>query len=210
MDVIRSNILSISSIFYHFRPKYTMLTLSLHEGDPGHHLQGSHAIESPDYPFFRRVMEDRNYGMAPSRFPMYTYYVEGWGLYAESLGFDMNLYGHYSEEIFRACRLVVDTGMHALGWSREEAIQYMLRNSASTRGEIEVEVDRYITWPGQALAYKMGQLRFSELRAKSEDELGDLFDIKDFHETILDSYGSFDVVESEVDKWIEETLSNNS
>ncbi|RXG56629.1 PHD finger-like domain-containing protein 5A [Armadillidium vulgare] len=198
------------------QPKYSMLTLSLHEGDPGHHLQGAHCIESPDFPYFRRVTEDRNYGLSPSRFPLYTYYAEGWALYSEGLGFDMNLYGdplerygHYSEEIFRACRLVVDTGMHALGWSREQAIQYMLQNTASTRGEIEIEVDRYITWPGQALAYKIGQLKISELRSKSEEELGDLFDIKDFHEVILDSFGSLDIVESEVDKWINETLSNN-
>ncbi|KAB7497566.1 hypothetical protein Anas_03158 [Armadillidium nasatum] len=197
-------------------PKYSMLTLSLHEGDPGHHLQGAHCIESPDFPYFRRITEDRNYGLSPSRFPLYTYYAEGWALYSEGLGFDMNLYGdplerygHYSEEIFRACRLVVDTGMHALGWTREQAIQYMLQNTASTRGEIEIEVDRYITWPGQALAYKIGQLKISELRSKSEEELGDLFDIKDFHEVILDSFGSLDIVESEVDKWINATLSNN-
>ncbi|MCL4120289.1 UNVERIFIED_CONTAM: hypothetical protein GTU68_051869 [Idotea baltica] len=127
------------------QPKYSMLTLSLHEGNPGHHLQGSHSIESEDFPFFRRVMEDRNYGISPSRFPIYTYYVEGWALYAEALGFDMDLYedllnryGHYSEEIFRACRLVVDTGMHALGWSRDDAVNYMLNHTASSQADLEV------------------------------------------------------------------------
>ncbi|KAB7497572.1 hypothetical protein Anas_03157 [Armadillidium nasatum] len=195
------------------QPKYLMMTLSLHEGNPGHHLQGSHSIESPNFPYFRRVMEDRNYGMAPSRFPIYTYYVEGWGLYAEKLGFDMGLYdnpfdryGHYSWEIFRACRLVVDTGMHALGWTREEAVEYMFNNTASSRIEIENEIDRYITWPGQALAYKIGELTLSKLRTKAEEEMGNRFDIKDFHDVVLNSFGPMDLVEEDVQKWINATI----
>ncbi|CAL4177724.1 unnamed protein product, partial [Meganyctiphanes norvegica] len=125
-------------------PKYGMLTLSLHEASPGHHFQGSHSIESSNMPFFRRVMEDRNYGFAPSRFPINTAYMEGWGLYSESLGFDMDLYtdpyeeyGHLSDEIFRACRLVVDTGIHALGWSRQEAIDFMFKHTASSLQQVE-------------------------------------------------------------------------
>ncbi|KAB7497565.1 hypothetical protein Anas_03160 [Armadillidium nasatum] len=144
-DGSRPGVFYVSTYDPSSQPKYEMLTLSLHEGEPGHHLQLSHAIESPDFPYFRRVTEDRNYGFSPSRFPLYTYYCEGWALYAEGLGFDMNLYtdlldryGHYSEEIFRACRLVVDTGMHAFGWTREQSIEYMINNTASTRENIEV------------------------------------------------------------------------
>jgi len=194
--------------------KFGMLTLSLHEGNPGHHLQGSHAIENPNMPYFRSFMEDRNYGHAPSRFPIRSYYMEGWGLYAESTGFDMNLfgdlyerYGHYSDEIFRACRLVVDTGIHALGWTREEAIQYVLDHTAMTRLDVENEIDRYITWPAQALSYKIGQLQISEMRADAETQLGpELFDLKEFHEVVLQSLGPMEVVREEVDKWIQNRL----
>jgi len=183
---------------------------TLHEARPGHHLQNSHSIESPDMPFFRRVMEDRNYGTAPSRFPMNTAYTEGWGLYAESLGFDMNLYedllyryGHYSDEIFRACRLVVDTGMHSLGWTRDEAIDFVTLHTALSSTEIKNEIDRYITWPGQALAYKIGELKFQELKLKAKDEMGDAFDIKDFHDIILESVGPLSIVEEEINAWID-------
>ncbi|KAF2365377.1 Protein of unknown function DUF885 [Trinorchestia longiramus] len=190
-------------------PKFEMLTLSLHEGNPGHHLQGSYALESPNLPYFRSAMEDRNYGYSPSRFPIRAFYLEGWGLYAETTGFDMNLYGdllerygHYSDEIFRACRLVVDTGIHALNWSRDEAVDYILQHSAMTRLDTENEVDRYITWPGQALAYKSGQLQISSFRSSAEEQLGDQFDIKDFHDVILDSVGPMSLVEEEVNEWI--------
>ncbi|KAK7075971.1 hypothetical protein SK128_008142, partial [Halocaridina rubra] len=120
------------------------MSLSLHEGNPGHHLQGSYAIESEDMPFFRRTMEDRNYGYSPSRFPINTAFVEGWGLYSESLGFDLTLYedplvryGHYSMEIFRASRMVVDTGMHALGWTRQQAVDFMVEHTAEGLADIE-------------------------------------------------------------------------
>ncbi|XP_047737529.1 uncharacterized protein LOC125178253 [Hyalella azteca] len=192
-------------------PKYGMLTLSLHEGNLGHHLQGSYALESPNLPYFRSAMEDRNYGYAPSRFPIRACYMEGWGLYAESTGFDMNLYGdllerygHYSDEIFRACRLVVDTGMHALGWTRQEAVDYILQYTAQSA--LENEVDRYITWPGQALAYKSGPILSTNFRSSAEQQLGSQFDIKDFHDVILDSLGPMSVVEEEVNEWIASTL----
>lgn len=191
------------------QPKYGMLTLSLHEANPGHHFQGSHSIESPNMPFFRRVMEDRNYGYAPSRFPIHTAYMEGWGLYSESLGFDMDLYtdpydeyGHLSDEIFRACRLVVDTGIHALGWSRQEAIDYMYKHTASSLQEVENEIDRYINWPGQAVAYKVGELKIQELRRKCSTELADNFDIKEFHNIVLESVGPLNILEDEIDEWI--------
>ncbi|XP_037802892.1 uncharacterized protein LOC119597398 [Penaeus monodon] len=190
-------------------PKYGMMTLSLHEGNPGHHYHRSYCRSSASMPFFRRVMEDRNYGQSPSRFPMNTAFGEGWALYAEELGFDMGLYddlydryGHYSAEIFRASRLVVDTGLHALGWTREKAIDYMFHHTVMTKTQIEKEVDRYITWPGHALAYKMGQLKISQLRDKAQKELGDKFCIKTFHIIVMESTGPLSLLEEEVNKWI--------
>merc|ERR1719192_2819312 len=132
--------------------RYEMVSLSLHETNPGHHLQGSYSLAQGDWPMFRKAMEDRIYSQAPSRFPINTAYVEGWGLYSETLGFDINAYedpldrfGHLSEEIFRACRLVVDTGMHALQWSQEEALQYTLQHTASSEQSLRAEITRYIT-----------------------------------------------------------------
>ncbi|XP_071518934.1 uncharacterized protein [Panulirus ornatus] len=192
------------------KAKYEMVTLSLHEGNPGHHLQGSHGIESVNIPYFRRVDEDRNYCHAPSRFPMNTAFIEGWGLYAETLGFDMELfgdpydrYGHYSDEIFRACRLVVDTGMHSLGWSRQSAVDFMFRHTALPLVEVENEIDRYISWPGQALAYKVGQLKLAELREEASSQLGDYFDVRKFHDVVLESVGPLELVEDEVRLWVE-------
>nr|XP_045589455.1 uncharacterized protein LOC123751404 [Procambarus clarkii] len=200
----------VNTYYYDAQAKYEMLTLSMHEGNPGHHLQGSHSIESPDIPYFRRVTEDRDYWQAPSRFPLYTGFIEGWGLYAETLGFNLDLYGdpydrygHYSDEIFRACRLVVDTGMHTFGWTRQEAVDYMLLHTALAQADIENEIDRYISWPGQALAYKVGERKLTELREKAASQLGDVFDIKKFHDVVLDSVGPLALVEEEVDAWIE-------
>ncbi|XP_063599447.1 uncharacterized protein LOC134775775 [Penaeus indicus] len=208
-DGSRPGIFYVNTYFYDKQPTYEIMTLSLHEGNPGHHLQGSHSLESPSMPYFRRVMEDRNYYQAPSRFPMNTGFLEGWGLYSESLGFDMGLYGdpydrygHYSFEIFRACRLVVDTGMHALGWTRQEAVDFLTQHSALSLKNIENEVDRYITQPGQAVAYKVGQLTISNLRARAAAELGEVFDVRKFHDLVLNSAGPLVFVEEEVDAWI--------
>ena len=135
--------------------------------------------------------------------------MEGWGLYSETLGFDLGLYndpmdryGHLSEEIFRACRLVVDTGMHALGWSIDQAVQYMIDHSAASKENIVGEVNRYVTWPGQAVGYKVGQLKIIELRRKAEEALMEKFDLKTFHDIVLRAAGPLNILEQQVNLWI--------
>ena len=161
------------------RPRYEMEALTLHEGVPGHHLQIARAQEQEHLPDFRRNAA-------------YNAYTEGWGLYAESLGTEMGFYtdpysrfGQLTYEMWRACRLVVDTGMHQLGWSRQRAIDYVSGNTAKTEQDIAVEVDRYIVWPGQALSYKIGELKIRELRSLAERSLGERFSIRTFHNALL-------------------------
>ncbi len=162
------------------RQKWDMEDLFLHEGVPGHHLQIALAQELPDRPAFRK-----NLG--------YTAYTEGWGLYAESLGEEMGFYadpysrfGYLSGQMWRAVRLVLDTGIHSMGWTREQALQYFRDNTGQPEQNVISETDRYIVWPGQALGYKIGQLKFLDLRRKAETESGGQFDIRKFHDSLLD------------------------
>jgi len=184
------------------RPRYEMVPLTLHEAVPGHHLQNAIAQEMQDVPEWRTILS-------------YTAYGEGWALYAERLGLEMgdgergfyqdpyDDFGRSSYEMWRATRLVVDTGLHAKGWSRQQAIEFMLRNSALTQENVDREVDRYIAWPGQALAYKLGELRIRALRARAEERLGDKFDLRSFHDTILgQGQVPLDVLERIVERWI--------
>lgn len=163
------------------RPLYTLPSLTAHEAVPGHHLQGSLNLELGDsIPQFRRNMYLSAYG-------------EGWALYTEFLGNELGIYrtpyeefGKLTYEMWRACRLVVDTGIHDKGWSREQVVAYMMNNTALSKHEVNTETDRYIAWPGQAISYKIGELKIRELRKKAEDVLGDKFSIRDFHEIILE------------------------
>ena len=178
------------------QPLYALESLSLHEGVPGHHLQSTLAQEL-DLPAFRRGLYHSAFG-------------EGWGLYSERLGKEMGFYqdpysdfGRLTYEAWRACRLVVDTGMHAFGWSRQQAIDFMLDNAAVSIADATSEVDRYITWPAQALSYKIGELKIRELRARAENELGSSFDIRRFHDMVVGN-GSLPiaVLEDMVIDWI--------
>lgn len=180
------------------QPKFGMETLSIHEASPGHHFQIAIAQEIEAMPRFRR-------------FGGYTAYVEGWALYAESIGKEMGMfddpmqyYGRLSDELLRAMRLVVDTGMHHKRWTREQAMAFMLENSSMAETDVVAEVERYLAIPGQALAYKVGQLAIRRMRDKAERELGQDFDIKDFHRQVLvDGALPLSVLEAKIDLWIE-------
>ena len=185
------------------RPKFEMEVLSVHESVPGHHLQIALAQELTGLPEFRR-----NGG--------FTAFIEGWGLYSERLGYDMGLYtnpysryGQLVYDMWRAVRLVVDTGIHYFGWSRQKAIDYFLDNAAKSEADIINEIDRYIGWPGQALAYKIGQLKMLELRSKAETALGDRFDIRSFHDHMLGAGAlPLDILEARMDAWLAAQLAN--
>ncbi len=179
------------------RPKWEMEALSLHEAVPGHHLQIALAQELENVPEFRRHSGP-------------TAFVEGWALYSESLGPDMGFYkdpyskfGQLTYEMWRAIRLVLDTGIHSMGWTREQAIDFFRENSAKTEHDITVEVDRYIAWPGQALAYKLGELKIKGLRREAESELGPNFDIRAFHDEVL-AHGAIplDLLETNIRAWV--------
>jgi len=179
------------------RPYYELPALTLHEAVPGHHLQAALALEIDGAPTFRTQFYPHAFG-------------EGWGLYAEKLGVEMGVYqtpydefGRLSYEMWRACRLVIDTGLHSKGWSRQQALDYLADNTALSLKNVETEVDRYIAWPGQALAYKVGELTIWDLRRKAEKALGDKFDIRAFHDAVLVKGGlPLEILGAEIDRYI--------
>ena len=179
------------------RPLYNIPALTLHECNPGHSFQGGVALEQPAAAKFRRETYFSGFG-------------EGWGLYSEYLGNEMSIYqtpyehfGQLSYEMWRAVRLVIDTGIHRYGWSREKAVEYLAKRTALSDHEVGTEVDRYISWPGQALAYKLGEMTILKVRAKAEKALGEKFDIRKFHDVVL-SLGSvpLPVLEQRIDAFI--------
>ena len=183
------------------RTLYTLPSLTVHEAVPGHHLQGALNLELGDsIPQFRKDLYLSAYG-------------EGWGLYTEFLAEEMGMYttpyehfGKLTYEMWRACRLVVDTGIHAKGWTRDQVVEYMAQNTALSLHEINTETDRYISWPGQAISYKIGELKIRELRAKAELELGQDFDIREFHEVLLNQGTvTLAILEQRVNAFIERT-----
>jgi uncharacterized protein (DUF885 family) len=197
VDGTRPGIYRVNTYKLDSRPKFEMEVLSMHESVPGHHLQIALQQEMPNVPEFRKRLET-------------TAFVEGWGLYSESLGYEMGFYkdpysrfGQLSFDMWRACRLVVDTGMHAMGWTRQQAIDYMKANTALSEQNITAEVDRYISWPGQALAYKIGQLKIRELRTMAEQRLGPVFDERAFHDVVL-SAGPLplEILQARVENWM--------
>lgn len=196
-DGTRPGVFYINTYNLKAQPKWGMMTLSLHEAAPGHHFQISLSQELEGVPDFQK-------------FGGQTAFIEGWALYSEYLGIEMGLFedpyqyfGKLADEMLRAMRLVVDTGLHAKGWSREQAIAYMLANSTMAESDVIAEVERYMALPGQALSYKIGQLKIIELRKRAQDKLGNKFDIKEFHnQVLLDGALPLAVLESKIDRWI--------
>ncbi len=179
------------------RPLYELVALTLHESMPGHHLQNALSQELENVPQFRRNLYLSAYG-------------EGWGLYAERLGVEMGVYenayqqfGRLSYEMWRACRLVIDTGIHSQGWSRQQALDFLSNNTSLSQANVRAEVDRYISWPGQALSYKMGEIKIRQLRAKAEQKLGSKFDLRAFHDALLANGAlPLEILEAEMDRFI--------
>ncbi len=196
-DLTRGGFYFLNTYDLPSRPLYELEALSLHEAVPGHHLQLALQMELSELPAYRRFAD-------------FTVFVEGWALYAERLGLEIGFYqdpyndfGRLTYEMWRACRLVVDTGIHYLGWTRQQAIDFMADNTALSMHNIRAEVDRYIAWPGQALAYKTGELQIRKLRQTAEQELGDRFDVREFHDVVLrEGAVPLDVLTRNVESWI--------
>jgi uncharacterized protein (DUF885 family) len=202
LDSTRAGTYWVNTYALDSRPLYALEALTLHEAVPGHHLQIALARELEDIPPFRRQLYVDAFG-------------EGWGLYAERLGLEAGFYtdpygnfGRLTYEMWRACRLVVDTGLHARGWTRDRAIAYMAERTALSRHEVTTEVDRYISWPGQALAYKVGELKIRELRERAEEALGPRFDVRRFHDAVLANGAvTLDVLEEQIDAFVADSSS---
>ncbi|HEY7159692.1 MAG TPA: DUF885 domain-containing protein, partial [Acidobacteriota bacterium] len=185
------------------RPLYNLEALTLHEAVPGHHLQTALASELQDVPEFRRFIYVDAFG-------------EGWGLYSEWLGQEAGFYtdpysnfGRLTYEMWRACRLVVDTGLHSMNWTREQAMDYMASHTALSLHEVETETDRYISWPGQALAYKTGEMKIRELRHKAESALGEKFNVREFHDAVLlNGSVTMPILERQIDEYIAKAKAN--
>lgn len=200
LDAPRGGQFWVNTYKIEIRPMYQLVAMALHEAVPGHHLQGALSKEIENVPDFRLGFYPHAYG-------------EGWGLYSEKLGVEMGVYqtpydhfGRLTWEMWRACRLVIDTGIHSKGWTRQQAMDYLAGNTALSLHNVQTEIDRYISWPGQALAYKMGELTIWELRAKAEKELGEDFDIREFHDAVLVEGGlPLDMLRDQIDRYIAET-----
>jgi uncharacterized protein (DUF885 family) len=197
IDGTRPGWFNANTVGFKTRPKWAMESLTAHEAVPGHHLQNARAVELRDLPRFRRTS-------------WYVAYGEGWALYAETLGFELGLYkdaasrfGFLQAQMFRAVRLVVDTGIHDQGWPRQRAIDYMVAETGKDEGFVASEVDRYTSWPGQALGYMIGRMKIEELRDRARSALGDKFDIRRFHMAVIDQ-GAVPlwVLQELIDDWI--------
>lgn len=203
-DGARPGVFYVNTYNLNAQPKWGMMTLSLHEAAPGHHFQISLSQELEGIPMFQKFGDQ-------------TAFVEGWALYSEYLGIEMGLFddpyqyfGKLADEMLRAMRLVVDTGLHAKGWSREQAIAYMLANSTMAKSDVIAEVERYMAIPGQALSYKIGQLKIIELRQKAQDTLKEIFDIREFHnQVLLDGALPLAVLETKINHWIANELASS-
>jgi uncharacterized protein (DUF885 family) len=197
LDADRGGQFWVNTYMHEKRPLYQLAAMALHEAVPGHHLQGALALEIENVPDFRTAFYPHAFG-------------EGWGLYSEKLGVEMGVYqtpyddfGRLTWEMWRACRLVIDTGIHTKGWTRQQSIDYLASNTALSLHNVQTEIDRYISWPGQALAYKMGELTIWELRAKAERELGAKFDIREFHDAVVAGGGlPLDMLRVRIDDYI--------